>query len=200
MTLRAFRVFAVPLGLLVAAWIVFWGPTGRGPLYESLNALEIGIVAVAIAVPLAVLWRYPRALNRRPTRRTLIIIGYGGVAWYGIAWVYASASVTAASIRGLDFGLAGLSLGALSWLVLAAWYRREQSLRSDERTIVRNSQTFSAAFQVMTLACSAELLLWYARSSARPTLSVLFPVLNVVLAISLPAVVLGWSEPDSEFE
>jgi|GEM_PF-5837830 len=200
MTLRAFRVFVVPLGLLVAAWIVFGGPTGRGPQYGSLYALEIGIVIVIIGAPLAVLWRYPRALNRRSARRALIIIGYGGFAWYVIAWAYASASLTAASVRGLDYGLAGLALGLLSWLVLLGWYRREQSLRPDERAILRNSQAFSAAFQVMILACAAELLLWYSRSSARPTLSALFPVVNIVLAISLPVAALAWSEPDSEFE
>lgn len=200
MTLRALRVIAVPLALIVAAWIVFWGPAGRGPEYDPLNALEMGIVVVIIAVSLALLWRYPRALNRRSVRRTLIIIGYGGFAWYGIAWAYASASLTAGSVRGLDYGLAGLSLGALSWLVLFGWYRREQSLGRDERAILRNSQAFSAAFQVMILACAAELLLWYSRSSARPTLSALFPVVNIVLAISLPVGALAWSEPDSEFE
>lgn len=166
----------------------------------SLNALEIGIVIVMIAASLAVLWRYPEALNRRSTRRTLIIIGYSGVAWYSAAWAYASASLTVASVRGLDYGLAGLALGVLSWLVLFGWYRRERLLRLDERAILRNSQAYSAAFQVMILACAVELLLWYWRSSARPTLSSLFPVLNFVLAISLPVVALAWSEPDSEFE
>ena len=200
MTLRAFRVFVVPLGLLIAAWIVFWGPAGRGPQYGSVNALEIAIVVVIIGASLAMLWRYPRALNRRSARRALIIIAYGGFAWYGIAWAYASASLTAASMGGLDYGLAGLSLGVLSWLVLFGWYRREQSLRLDERAILRNSQALSAAFQVMIVACAAELLLWYSRSSARPMLSALFPVVNIVLAISLPVGALAWSEPDSEFE
>jgi hypothetical protein len=66
MTLRAFRLIAIPLGILAAAWVVLrWGQAGRAPEYASLKALEVAIVISAFGVPLAVAWKFPRMLDRQ---------------------------------------------------------------------------------------------------------------------------------------
>jgi hypothetical protein len=201
MTLRAFRLIAIPLGILAAAWVVlFWSQAGRAPEYTSLKALEVAIVISAFGAPLAVAWRFPRMLDRQAARRAIIVIGYGGLTWYAVAWAVVSASLTAESVASLHYALAGLAFGALSLLMLLAWYRREKSLRPDERTMVRDNRTLSIAFQVMALACGAELLLWSLWVPARSALAGFVATANIVLAMTLPAAVDAWSRSDVEVE
>ncbi|MBX9603501.1 MAG: hypothetical protein K2X35_21015 [Bryobacteraceae bacterium] len=147
--------------------------------------------------------------NRRITRRYLVIVLYGGWAAMLASLWSANRLEPALALLALPAGLA--FAGALGWLMhFGRTYGEIDDTRGkylDERqTNVRNAATTQAYHLFTGTACLWLLYEYIARTAAK--LSLWTPSLDgeyqaimgtaVVLAMTLPAALIAWHEPDGE--
>jgi uncharacterized membrane protein len=152
----------------------------------------------------AVLSRTPRFGRPRQLRRVAVVACYAGLILYACSWLFESivgSTRVAADILGL--GLLALIVGAVGFVVIMLWMRNTQSAPTvvDERMIRVRSDAMSAAFQVIAMVCALEAAIWFSRNTVialPPTfdLTSLFLAIDTVLALTLPAAILAWIEPD----
>jgi hypothetical protein len=168
----------------------------------------LGLFAIAlfvVIVPIVLLSRVPQMGSLRRLRRFTVAAAYGGFLIFGCAWIFASISgVSRGAVQALAVGIVALLIGALALVTVFAWNRSmydSLSRNVDERVIMRRNETLAIAFQVLALACAVEGMLWAGRVSFALPKTVDFPSLflatDMLLAVSLPAAILAWGDPDT---
>lgn len=207
MTARLFRILVVPAIVLSGlVWILFRGHAAGATSADDVRTLGLAVLSVSIAlVPIVLLSRLPQLGRPRRLRRLTVTVAYGGFSIYGCMWVFASTrGVSPEAVQALAIGVVALMIGALALIVVLVWNRNMYDALSgntDERVIVRRNETLAIAFQVLAVACSIEGVLWFGRASIALPKTVDFPSLflatDLVLAVSLPAALLAWGDPDA---
>jgi uncharacterized membrane protein len=151
----------------------------------------------------AVLSGTPRFANRQQLRRIAVFACYAGLALYACSWLFESiVGPTSVAIDVLGLGLLALIIGGAGFVVIMVWMRNTQSAAVvDERMIRVRNDAMSTAFQVIALVCALEAVVWYSRNTiiALPRtidLTSLFLAIDTVLALTLPAAILAWTEPN----
>jgi hypothetical protein len=207
MTARLFRNLVVPaVALAGTVWILFSGRAAGATSADNVRTLALFASAALVAIVLIVLLsRVPLLWSPRRLRRLTVAVAYAGFLIFGCTWVIASVlGVSREAVQALAVGAVALLIGALALVTVFVWNRKMYGSLSgniDERVIARRNETFAIAFQVLALACAAEGMLWFGRVSFALPKTVDFPSLflatDLVLAVSLPALLLAWGDPDA---
>jgi uncharacterized membrane protein len=195
----------VALGFLGAIIFIIIGlATGSIGLQKGYLFVIGGLFIIGCSTLLSVvLSRIPQFARLQQLRRIVVFACYVGLALYACSWLFQSiVGPTRIAAEILGFGVLALSIGGAGFVVIMLWMRNTQfALVIDERMIRVRNDAMSVAFQVIAMVCALEAVVWYSRNTmiALPRtvdLTSLFLAIDLVLALTLPAAILAWTEPN----